>query len=336
MSNEDIVNYNKGIAYQEGFDAYVCVEDHDDIAFWNDLLKSVNHDKTYYFDPYNSGKTYIFKNFADKTTAKFIICVDSDFNLFFTQSVYKNFFVNRPAFFYYTYTHSRENHLLHLDALKHLIQNKTNNVLNELKNIFESLSEIIYPIIIFHILFEKNLDFRAFLNNVDMGNCLSWDNLRPIVNLKEDLESIEKEEDLGKSNPFQKVKKRVDALIERINEATFNAFKEEYELLKFEINKHFKEEEGLYLIKGHIAEDVFLIPILNKIMDILIEKRKKEILSDSRIKDKQTRFNQLDKTKTGFETELKTNYRYCLTAPNKCSFMDKIVRDMKKDVGTTK
>jgi hypothetical protein len=50
MSIEDIVNYNKGSAYQEGFDAYVCVEDLDDIAFWNDLLVSVNHDKKYYFD----------------------------------------------------------------------------------------------------------------------------------------------------------------------------------------------------------------------------------------------------------------------------------------------
>lgn len=86
MSNEDILNYNKGVAYQKGADAYVCVEDHDDIEFWNDLLKSVKHDKTYYFDPYYSGKNYLLKNFAAITTSKFIICVDSDVSLFLTES----------------------------------------------------------------------------------------------------------------------------------------------------------------------------------------------------------------------------------------------------------
>jgi hypothetical protein len=332
MSNADILNHYAGIAFQKGADAYVCVEDHDDIEFWNDLFKSVKHDKVYYFDPYHSGKNYLLKNFAAITTSKFIICVDSDISLFLVESGNNKHFITRPPFFYCTYTHSRENHLLNVNALKHLIQNKTNHIFNELKDILESLSEIIYPAVLLHILFEKSPDFKAYLKDVDKGNCLSWDNLCPILNLEEDLANVENGDDLKSLYEFTNIQKRVKTFIDDINAATFEAYQEDLETLSTAINEHFKVEESLFLIQGHIAEEVFLRPLLGKIIDILIEKRKQEVVNDARIKDKQPRFNQLDKQKIDLKNDLKTNYRYCLSALDSCNYIGKIIRDMKNDL----
>ena len=347
MTNDQIVKTYIGSAKMRGKEVCVLVEDLKDIAFWNGALVKTTK-RSYDFNPYHSGKSYL-KNFFNHTNKDFIICLDADIEPFAEHS----FINNRPPFLYHTYTHSRENHLAYPNSLNHWLQGKIGTTIEDIEMILNDISNKLTPVLVYHILFEQNGQFKrflaenspdwsAFLDTVNRGiktnfekeiqkqSCLSWDVLKVIVDIEEDLQNIVSLAHLKTfsftflDNALVSFKKAVDQVINDYNRLDLT---EPLNDVVEKFNQIVPLNDTIYFFQGHVVHDKILIPLMKKLLEICAIEQKQEIDKTKQIKDKEARKNQIDKSLVNNEL----NYEFCLLNDRNCKYLSLLFKDIEND-----
>lgn len=150
----------------------VEVEDSIDAEFWGDILREQCPEKDFHFNPYQTilkdkgyveatGKSRIIK-MADSLNSYHIGCVDSDYDwLLSDTSEYGKKICSTP-YLLQTYTYSIENLMCNPETLSTLIQNSCQEETEyDFVSYFESLSAIIYPLLIWS-LYLKEQKYQGF------------------------------------------------------------------------------------------------------------------------------------------------------------------------------
>lgn len=176
----------------------VEVEDSIDAEFWGDILREQCPEKDFHFNPYQTilkdkhyvkakGKSRIIK-IADSLNSYHIGCVDSDYDwLLSDTSEYGKKICSTP-YLLQTYTYSIENLMCNPETLSTLIQNSCQEeTVYDFASYFESLSAIIYPLLIWSLYLEeqKCQDFTpSDWSEVLLHDCSDLDAMALIVSKK--------------------------------------------------------------------------------------------------------------------------------------------------------
>ena len=315
---------------------------------WNSALVKITN-RSYHFDPYHSGKSYLRKYFND-TNKDFIICIDSDLEPFTEHSFLLK---DRPPFLYHTYTYSRENHFAYPNSLNHWLQGKIGATVKDIEMILNDISTKLTPILVYHILFEQNGQFKrflaenspdwsVFLDTVNRGiktnfekeiqkqSCLSWDVLKVVVDIEEDLQNIVSLAHLKTfsftflDNALVSFKKAVDQLINDYNRLDLT---ESLNDITEKFNQIVPSNDTIYFFQGHVVHDKILIPLMKKLLEICAIEQKQEIDKTKQIKDKDARKNQIDKSLVNIEL----GYEFCLLNDRNCKYLSLLFKDIEND-----
>lgn len=323
MDSKAIVRNMVNSAKMEGKNAYVLVENHDDIAFWNNALVKKVPNLLGKYAPM-AGKDTILKDYGTETNKEFIICIDAD-NVQFYNTKYSNFVVNRPAFLYHTYTHSRENFLAHSNSINNWLMNNIGNTIPFLDTTLNSISEKLYDIWFIYLLYLEDRfnreGFKQFLEKE--GISLSRDELKRILTVRPDLESLTTMEGLQKLD-FKKLTSKIDEFCRKIYTLIYNTeFSKRIETFKTSIK--FETNEFVFYMRGHTIEETILIPLKEKIVLLLIDEKNKEIDNDT-MGNKDDRKRQLNKSKSK-----SLDYDFCFHNEDNCKFLRLILDDIEAD-----
>jgi len=320
----------KGEAMQKGKKISLFVEDFDSESFWRNLIEFAKPElkgKIYiqntkaYKIPNKKGKEVSamgkdhLENFANMVDKDIIICCDADNDHLYDENVW---FYNKPYIFH-TYTHSIENHKCYPQNLSNICEDIT--ALNfDFKPFFDWYSEEIYPIFVYWLFVHNNYRYGDFASLID------WENLQNeyliFPSLLNDEQTFRKE---VKGN----VKKFEEKLREIVNDTGLIDFLKDFNDFKKEFDKKKLQWESIYYLQGHAIFAV-VQPIFAEVINSKIEERKNMLQANNYTSNELAQFEK--SAKQDIHTLLYNSYQKCLLNLKPCSFMEKIIEDLKKQL----
>lgn len=318
----------KGEMIKKGKEISLFVEDFDSESFWRNLVE--------FAKPELKGKTYIqcpkahkidgksamgkdhLKKFTNLVDKEIIICCDSDNDYLIDETVW---YYNKPYIFH-TYTHAIENHKCYPQILSDICEDRT--ALNfDFKPFFDWYSEEIYPILVYWLFIHNNYNYG------DFAILIKWENLQN-VNLT--FPSIFTNEQTFKKEVKGNVKIFEEALKNIVNDAGLGNFQIEFDDFKKEFDKKSLQTETIYYLQGH---SIFTLvnSILEEVINSKIEERKILLKASNYTNNELAQFE--NSTKQDIHTLLYNSYQKCLQNFRLCSFMEKIMEDLRKNLTYT-
>jgi hypothetical protein len=325
---EEIEQFIANLSMLPGRNVAVLVEDREDIAFWERLMKEFAPGLKPDF-PYTSstGKDALRK-YANHVSKQVLICADSD-NDAYHQTRNSEWLNPRRPFIYQTYAHSRENHLIHPGNL----QQECKDLIwidYDFQRDFEEISQALFPWLRCWLFFTD--EKQRWLNDSIEGfeREVSWGKLKSMV------EACFEERNFNKCQTTDEARNIFTPLIVVITEyrhtllqtISENGF--EYlrpELEAFEKDCPIEPQEALWFIQGHCAFDEIMLPYFEKIVSLLSA----ELAARAKSKEDENRWEKRVKQEHAYRDLLNVSYRNCLTSSQHCRFFDQIKADFQVD-----
>ncbi|MFT5918076.1 MAG: hypothetical protein ACI81T_004593 [Bacteroidia bacterium] len=299
----------------------VYVESDEDIAFWSHLLSPLQNSRNIHFDIQTSsndtlakGKTEVLK-FSNRVGKHLILGVDSDCDYLLQDSTEQSQLLNQNQFIFQTYVFSIENYLCYSESLKGLCVQATKNskITIDFVKFFERYSEIIFPLFLWLIHFQKLNDTETF-NQSDFLSIVKIPN-RFNTNFKmEELLALQERVNL-------KLSQLKTSFPEQIEEA---------EAIIPELEAFGLKPTNTYLfVQGHALKDKVVLLLLNPVCHKLKNERFRIIASSEATRKVKTDNRRLyeRQTQIGIEDLISNHTEYKSSA-----FYQKIQSDLEKHV----
>lgn len=245
------------------------VEAYDDIFFWRTIL-SAYEDDTRYFEvmlpskvSLAKGKKSVLMNLLSHHVGEnMIACVDADYDYLLQGVTAISEEVNDNPYVFHTYVYAIENFQCYAPSLHNVSVAVTLNdhAIFDFKAYLTEYSEAVFPLFVWNIWYYRRNIYKEFTISdfnkvIETGNFNLQDPERGLQNLRRKV--AHKVKELQKKNP--------------------NA-KDSYIQLKEELKQLGVTPFTTYLyIQGHHLFDNVVVPMLNKVCDVLIREREREI-----------------------------------------------------------
>ena len=303
----------------------VYVESHEDIAFWNGILKDYQSDKIRFdiklpsYDSLAKGKNKALERLIENVGERLIICIDSDYDYLLQGKTKKSKLINESKYIFQTYAYSIENLRCFSPSLHHVSVQATNKSHGKIdfEELLKRYSSITYPLFLWSVYFEMIGDTES----MNLNTFCSF--IR--VHETETIKISEK----GKSH-FEALTKRINAQLDSLN-TLFSEHIESVENLKNELSAFGVEPENTYLfMQGHTVENGFVLMFLNPLCSELEKERIAEIKELAKHPtEKKDQINHYKNNKITPVNALKANTEY-----KSCFLYHKIKADLDEYMAT--
>lgn len=301
----------------------VLVEDLGDISFWESILTTVNPQLRPNFPLLAANGKSVLRKYVDYVSKQFFICADTD-NDCYHQTVHSTWLHPRKPYIYQTYTHSRENHLIHPKHLEICCKNLVHKI-HDFETDFKIISTSFYDWLMLWLFFTD--DNRKFLNKLinKFAERFAWDTL------KKRIERLH----FDKENSIEMVRNQLTSLKMSVLELQVRLFEDlEAEGLDYLITEFndFKTtcpilpEESLWFVQGHIAFDSIMLPYFTKGVQLMAT----ELANIAVSKEEKNRW-QKRANETNYRDTIILSYINYLPIEQPYRFMELIKKDILKD-----
>jgi len=259
-------------AFHRGCDMSVLVEDYPDERFWECLIESVKPklkgkiDFPVSLDPKGTRGTSVLKKYKEFVKSNFIICVDSD-----SEYLYDENFWYRNDFIFDTIVYSKENFQCHHVALNEICKDLTFKSY-DFQLLFEEISKTIADVFYFWLYFKEIRD-NKFITNTTFEEILAFDET-DFNQLGDEYKII--------ATIKEKTSKVLEELKVKMDESWYDAtLQNDIPNIKKRLNEQsIREEDILLFCYGHALMDNFVVPFMDKVIELLRVQKIGEIKSE--------------------------------------------------------
>lgn len=245
------------------------VEAYDDIFFWRTVLSEFENDRIYFEVMLPSRqnltkgkKSALMSLLNSKVGDSMIACVDADYDYLLQGTTAVSKQINENPYIFHTYVYAIENYQCYAPSLHDVSVAVALNdhIIFDFEDYLRQYSETIFPLFVWNIWFYRRNSYGKFTINdfnkvIETGNFSLSNPYRGLHNLR------------------HKVGRKVTQL-QRENPKA----KESWERLKDELKGLGVTPQTTYLfIQGHHLFDNVVVPILEKVCEVLVRERENEI-----------------------------------------------------------
>ena len=245
------------------------VESYDDIFFWRTVLSEFEDDKIYFEVMLPSRqnltkgkKSALMSLLGSKVGDSMIACVDADYDYLLQGTTALSKHLNENPYVFHTYVYAIENYQCYAPSLHDVSVAVALNdhVIFDFEEYLRQYSEIIFPLFVWNIWFYRQNSYGKFTISdfnkvIEIGNFSLGNPYRGINNLR------------------HKVGRKVQQF-----QRDYPTAKDSWLILKDELKQLGVTPQTTYLfIQGHHLFDNVVVPILNKVCEVLIRERQQEI-----------------------------------------------------------
>lgn len=245
------------------------VESYDDIFFWRTVLSEFEDDKIYFEVMLPSRqnltkgkKSALMSLLGSKVGDSMIACVDADYDYLLQGTTALSKQLNENPYVFHTYVYAIENYQCYAPSLHDVSVAVALNdhVIFDFEEYLRQYSEIIFPLFVWNIWFYRQNSYGKFTISdfnkvIEIGNFSLGNPYRGINNLR------------------HKVGRKVQQF-----QRDYPTAKDSWLILKDELKQLGVTPQTTYLfIQGHHLFDNVVVPILNKVCEVLIRERQQEI-----------------------------------------------------------
>ncbi len=272
--------------------AAVHVENKNDIAFWEAILKHFRPEDRFHFiagsrNEYGRetcGVTQCLK-YADYLSSDFFICIDSDYRYLLQERK-----ISSQYFILQTYTYSFENHHCFADGLDDVCSRVTHlkNTVFDFRRFLTEFSRILYDLFIWHLYFQ-NADPVLF-SQFEFDSYIGISNSKTYSLVKDNgarfLEELQ-----------QKVERKINYLGRKYPKADLDIVRNKYRKLGIDADQVY------FYVRGHNLYNLVLVVCKEVCKAMLRMGRKGKTVTEEMVSELYRRRNSLD-------YELRKNIKY--------------------------
>jgi hypothetical protein len=243
----------------------VYVESFDDVFFWSNLLRSLETER-FYFEVMLPSKTTLCKGkkiaLSNRLGPNMIACVDADYDYLMQGATPTSYEVCNNPFVFHTIVYAIENYHCYAESIQNACVMATLNDrrLFDFPAFMKAYSETIWPLFLWSVWAYRYGQFKQF-SMVDFYR---------IVRIR-DINLYHPEVEL------QALRKRVNSKVNRLQHQ-FPQGKSTFKPLKEQLLELGVTPETTYLfMRGHDLHDGVVIPVAEKVCELLRKEREREI-----------------------------------------------------------
>ena len=252
----------------------VYVESYDDVFFWRSVLSPYETDRRYFEvmlpsreDRLERGKkSVLMKLLSGKTGRDMIACVDADYDYLVQGHTAMSEEILTNPYTFHTYVYAIENYQCYAPALHDVCVAVTLNdhAIFDMEEYLRQYSQAIFPLFVWNIWYYRSSHYKDFtitdFNRVIETGSFSIRHAAQII---------------------QNVRRKAGRKVNQLQQLNPQA-KESYQQVKEDLRRLGVTADNTYLyIQGHHLFDKVVLPMLDKVCDVLVQERQREISMQS-------------------------------------------------------
>ncbi|MCI6617693.1 MAG: DUF4435 domain-containing protein [Prevotella sp.] len=252
----------------------VYVESYDDVFFWRSVLSQYETDRRYFEvmlpsreDRLERGKkSVLMKLLSGKTGRDMIACVDADYDYLIQGHTAVSEEILTNPYTFHTYVYAIENFQCYAPSLHDVCVAVTLNdhAVFDMEEYLRQYSQAIFPLFVWNIWYYRSPRYKDF-TITDFNRIVETGNF-----------SIRHAAQI-----IQNVRRKAGRKVSQLQQLNPQA-KESYQQVKEDLRRLGVTADNTYLyIQGHHLFDKVVLPMLDKVCDVLVQERQREISMQS-------------------------------------------------------